>query len=137
MFDILTAGFKDATLKLKGQARLTEENIAPALDTVKKSLLNADVDLTTVKSFLENVRSRCLGEVVKLKASQGKMQVSAGDHFISECHDELLKLLGNEQAEIIKNPKGPTVILLVGLQGAGKTTQIGRASCRERVLMPV
>ena len=126
MFDILTEGFKDATLKLKGQARLTEDNIAPALDTVKKSLLNADVDLKTVKSFLENVRTNCLGDVVKLKAKQGNLQVSAGDHFISHCHEELLKLLGNTQTEIIKNTKGPTVILLVGLQGAGKTTHAAK-----------
>jgi signal recognition particle subunit SRP54 len=52
MFDILTQGFKDASLKLKGQARLTPENIGPALDQVRTSLLNADVDLQVVKEFL-------------------------------------------------------------------------------------
>lgn len=126
MFDIVTQGFKDATLKLKGQTRLTEDNIAPALDAVRRSLLDADVDLKVVKEFLENVRSKALGTVVQVKAKSAGMQVSAGDHFIQLCHDELLELMGTEQTEIIKNTKGPTVILLVGLQGAGKTTHAAK-----------
>ena len=126
MFDIVTQGFKDATLKLKGQARLTPDNIAPALDAVRRSLLDADVDLKVVKDFLENVRTKALGTVVHVKAKTAGMQVSAGDHFVQLCHDELLDLMGTEQTEIVKNTKGPTVILLVGLQGAGKTTHAAK-----------
>jgi signal recognition particle subunit SRP54 len=126
MFDIVSQGFKDASLKLKGQTRLTEENIAPALDTVRRSLLDADVDYGVVKSFLDSVRSSALGAVVQTKAKSADLKVSAGDHFIDLCHKELLELLGGEQARIVRNPKGPTVIMLVGLQGAGKTTHAAK-----------
>lgn len=126
MFDIVSQGFKDAALKLKGQARLTEDNIAPALDTVRRSLLDADVDYGVVKNFLASVREQALGSVVHTKAKTAELKVSAGDHFVKLCHDELLVLLGGEQTKIIKNNKGPTVILLVGLQGAGKTTHAAK-----------
>ncbi|MFZ9519498.1 MAG: signal recognition particle protein [Silvanigrellaceae bacterium] len=126
MFDIVTQGFKDASLKFKGQTRITEDNIAPALDTVRRSLLDADVDFGVVKSFLESVRNSALGSVVHTKSKAADLKVSAGDHFIKLCHDELLQLLGGEQARIIRNEKGPTVIMLVGLQGAGKTTHAAK-----------
>ena len=125
MFDLVTQGFKDAALKMKGQTRLTEENIAEALDAIKKSLLNADVDLKVTKQFLENIKQKMLSDVVTLKSKAGQ-KVTAGDHFIKSCHDELVDLLGGNTSEIIKNPKGPTVILLVGLQGAGKTTHAAK-----------
>nr|BFD33126.1 signal recognition particle protein [Pigmentibacter ruber] len=125
MFDLVTQGFKDASLKLKGQARLTDENIAPALDAVKRSLLDADVDLKVTKEFIENIRQKALDEVVSVKTKSGQ-KVSAGDHFIKTCHDELVDFLGGNQTDIIKNTKGPTVILLVGLQGAGKTTHAAK-----------
>jgi signal recognition particle subunit SRP54 len=126
MFDIVSQGFKDAALKLKGQTRLTEENIAPALQTVRNSLLDADVDFGVVKNFLESVREKATGSVVHTKSKAMETKVSAGDHFIKLCHDELLELLGGTQSQIIKNTKGPTVVLLVGLQGAGKTTHAAK-----------
>lgn len=126
MFDIVSQGFKDATLKLKGQARLNDDNIAPALDTVRRSLLDADVDYGVVKKFLENVRGKALGTVVHTKAKSSELKVSAGDHFVNLCHDELLLLLGGEQVRLNFNTKGPTVVLLVGLQGAGKTTHAAK-----------
>lgn len=125
MFELVSQGFKDASLKLKGQARLTEENIAQALEAIKRSLLDADVDLGVTKQFIENIKQKALGEVVTLKANDGQ-RVSANDHFIKICHDELVAFLGGEKAEIVKNQKGPTVILLVGLQGAGKTTHAAK-----------
>lgn len=124
MFDTLMRGFKDATLKLKGQSRLTEENIGPALEEVKRSLLDGDVDFKVVKDFLESVRSKALGSVVQTKAQE--LKVSAGDHFVQICHDELLELLGTEKPKLVYNDKGPTVILLAGLQGAGKTTHAAK-----------
>lgn len=125
MFDLVTQGFKDAALKIKGQTRLTEENVAEALEAIKKSLLNADVDLKVTKQFLENVKQKMISDVVTLKSKSGQ-KVTAGDHFIKSCHDELVDLLGGNTVEIIKNQKGPTVILLVGLQGAGKTTHAAK-----------
>lgn len=125
MFDLVTQGFKDAALKIKGQARLTEENISEALEVIKKSLLNADVDLKVTKKFLENVKQKMLSDVVTLKLKSGQ-KVSTDDHFIKACHDELVELLGANTTEINKNLKGPTVILLVGLQGAGKTTHAAK-----------
>lgn len=139
MFDLVTQGFKDASLKLKGQARLTDENIAPALDAVKRSLLDADVDLKVTKEFIENIRQKALDEVVSVKTKSGQ-KVSAGDHFIKTCHDELVDFLGGNQTDIIKNTKGPTVILLVGLQGAGKTThaaKLGKLLAEKHKMRPL
>ncbi len=125
VFDTVSQGFKDALLKIKGQTRLTEENTAEAFDAIKKSLLNADVDLNVVKQFLENVRKKTIADVVTLKSKSGQ-KVTADDYFIKACHDELVELLGGNTPEITKNTKGPTVILLVGLQGAGKTTHAAK-----------
>lgn len=125
MFDLVTQGFKDAALKMKGQTRLTDENTAEALDAIKKSLLNADVDLKVTKEFLENLKQKLLSEVVTLKSKSGD-KVTAGDHFVKACHDELVQFLGGNTPEITKNTKGPTVILLAGLQGAGKTTHAAK-----------
>lgn len=126
MFDVMSQGFKDAFLKLKGQTRLTEENIAPALDAVRRSLLDADVDYKVTNDFLASVKERALGSVVKTKAKTAGMEVSASDHFVQFCQETLEEFLGGNQVEIAKNPKGPTVILLVGLQGAGKTTHAAK-----------
>jgi signal recognition particle subunit SRP54 len=127
MFNTLTTGFKDAALKLRGQARLTEENIAASLDAVRRSLLDADVDLKVVKKFLENVRTKALGQVVTTRTKSFDQRVGAGEHFVSLCHEELIELLGGEEKHsIIENTKGPTVVLLVGLQGSGKTTHAAK-----------
>jgi signal recognition particle subunit SRP54 len=126
MFQSLTQGFKDATLKLKGQTRVSEENIAPALEIVKRSLLDADVDFKVVNDFLKSTQEKLLGNVVQTKSKQSGMKVSAADHFIQVCEQEITDLLGSVGVKINKNPKGPTVILLVGLQGAGKTTHAAK-----------
>jgi len=122
MFDLISQGFQKATLKIKGKAHLSEENISEALDAVRKSLLDADVDYNVTKQFLANVKEKCLGEIVQLKAQSGQ-KTTAGNHFIKICHNEIQEFLGGEKQEIVKNPSGPTVILMLGLQGAGKTTQ--------------
>jgi signal recognition particle subunit SRP54 len=127
MFDTLTTGFKDAALKLKGQARLSEENISDSLDAVKRSLLDADVDFKVVKQFLENVRAKALDQVVSVRAKSADMRVSAGDHFVQLCHEELIELLGGDAKRALhENPRGPTVVLMVGLQGSGKTTHAAK-----------
>ena len=125
MFELISNGFKEASLKFKGQSTFNEENMAPALDVVKRALLNGDVDFKVTKDFLENVKIKCLGEVVKIKSKSGN-KIRIDDHFIKICHDEITDLLGGNSTQIIKNTKGPTVIMLVGLQGAGKTTHAAK-----------
>src|SRR5512140_2410820 len=126
MFDALAKGFKQAKNRLAGLTELTEANIEPALREVRLSLLEADVELGVVKSFLARVKDKALGEVVKLKAKGAdgqSMQVSASDQFIKICHDELIAYMTAEGDPIAFADKGGvTGIMMVGLQGSGKTT---------------
>ena len=101
MFDLISQGFQKASLKLKGQTRLSEENITEAFESIKKSLLDADVDLNVTKQFLANVKEKCLGEVVQLKA-QSVQKTTAGNHFVKICHDEIQEFLGGEKQEIVQ-----------------------------------
>jgi signal recognition particle subunit SRP54 len=131
MLDTLTDGFRNARLKLQGKGRLTEDNIATALRDVRMSLLEADVELGVVRTFLERVKERSLGEVVKFKSgAKGHgldkgTKVSAADHFIKICHDELVSLMGPVDATI-DTTGDPALIMMVGLQGSGKTTTAGK-----------
>ena len=126
MFDVLSRGFEGAMLKLRGQARLTEENLAPALREVRASLLQADVQLDVVKDFLERVKTQSLGEIVPLKDPTGQLhKVSPEDWFIKACYDELVELMSSDDIEL-KLEGNPAVILMVGLQGSGKTTTTGK-----------
>jgi len=126
MLDGLTQGFRNARLKLKGKARLSEENIAEALQDVRVSLLEGDVDLGVVKAFLERVKERSVGEVVPLRVKKGEEeQVSPGDHFVKICHDELVSLMGGDPVDLDLD-SDPAVIMMVGLQGSGKTTTAGK-----------
>lgn len=125
MFDVLSRGFKNARLKLQGKTELTEENLGPALREVRTSLIQADVDLGVAKAFLDRVQTRVLGEVVKLKAQANGMTVSPGDHFIKACYDELVELMGPVDTSLDLDGE-PAVIMMVGLQGAGKTTTAGK-----------
>ncbi|MEZ4321047.1 MAG: signal recognition particle protein [Myxococcota bacterium] len=124
MFDVLSRGFKSARNLLQGKTELTEENLAPALREVRASLIQADVELSVAKAFLDRVKTRSLGEVVKLKSKKG-LQVSAQDHFIKACYDELVELMGPVDTSLELSGK-PAVIMMVGLQGAGKTTTAGK-----------
>jgi signal recognition particle subunit SRP54 len=124
MFDVLSRGFKSARNLLQGKTELTEENLAPALREVRASLIQADVQLSVAKAFLERVKARSLGETVKLKAKQG-MKVTPQDHFIKSCYDELVELMGPVDTSLDLDGD-PAVIMMVGLQGAGKTTTAGK-----------
>ena len=135
MLETLTQGFKTAKLKLAGKTRLTEDNISEALTDVRRSLLEADVELGVVRTFLGRVRERSLGEVVSLKApSTGHgvakgMKVTPADHFVKICHDELVELMGpvDTSLDLVGHP---AVIMMVGLQGSGKTTTAGKIARR-------
>ncbi len=127
MFDALTKGFKAARNRLAGLTELTEQNVETALREVRLSLLEADVELGVVKSFIARVKEKALGEVIRVrtKGRDGQaMQVSASDAFIKICHDELVAFMSpGEGPALTLAPKGqPTGIMMVGLQGSGKTT---------------
>jgi len=146
MLETLNKGFRLAREKLTGQAELTEENIDAALRDVRMSLLEADVALPVVRSFLQRVKDKALGQTVQLRAkatlpsvtgADGKvgekatksMEVTPEWHFIKICQEELTALMGNPEegpVELNWAKKGPTVIMMVGLQGSGKTTTVGK-----------
>ncbi len=124
MFEALTKGFRQAKNRLAGLTELTEANIDPALREVRLSLLEADVELGVVKSFLARVKETALGETVqtRVKAAGQVMQVSASDQFVKICHDELVAMMTHEGPPLAFADSGPTGIMMVGLQGSGKTT---------------
>lgn len=119
MFDNLTERLS-ATLKtISGQARLTEDNIKDALRDVRMALLEADVALSVVKTFVDAVRERALGQDVL-------SSLSPGQAFIKIVQDELIAVLGDTNVGLQFNVQPPAVILMAGLQGAGKTTSVAK-----------
>jgi signal recognition particle subunit SRP54 len=125
MFDALAKGFKQARNRLAGLTELTEQNIESALREVRLSLLEADVELGVVKSFLARVKQKALGEIVRVRAKSTKgetFKVTASDQFTKICHDELVEFMTAEGPALTFAEKGPTGIMMVGLQGSGKTT---------------
>ncbi len=125
MFDALSKGFKAAKNRLAGLSELTEDNIEKALKEVRLSLLEADVELGVVKAFLARVKEKALGEVVRIKAkrtSGGTVKVTASDQFVKICHDEMVNFMSADGDAITFASKGATGIMMVGLQGSGKTT---------------
>jgi signal recognition particle subunit SRP54 len=115
MFDALSEKLEAAWKKLRGQDRITETNIQEALREVRRALLEADVSLQVVKEFVEEVREKALGANVI-------MGVSPDQQFIKIVHDELVNLMGEANVPIAKAAAQPTIILMAGLQGSGKTT---------------
>ena len=118
MFENLSNKFERAFKVLKGQGQITEINVAETLKEVRRALLDADVNFNTAKNFTNTVKEKALGRDV-LNA------VSPGQLMIKICHEELVALMGGNEAEI--NSKGnPGIILMSGLQGSGKTTFSGK-----------
>src|SRR5687767_8019943 len=128
MFDALSKGFRNAKNRLAGLQELDEKNIDTALREVRLSLLEADVDLGVVKSFLASVKQTALGQTVQVEVKHGgqKHKVSAGDQFVKICHDELVARMSHEGDAVKWSEKGPTGIMMVGLQGSGKTTSCAK-----------
>ncbi len=118
MFESLTEKLEKAISKIKGYGIITEENISEAMRDVRLALLEADVNYKVVKEFTNKVKEKALGEEVK-------KSLKPGDVFLKILKDELLSLLGNDKAELSLN-NNPSIIMLVGLQGSGKTTTIGK-----------
>jgi signal recognition particle subunit SRP54 len=124
VLEILSRGFRDARQYLQGMRTLNEENLGEALRIVRISLLEADVEFEVARSFLERVKQEALGAIVqvKVKHRDRKLTVSPGDHFIRLCHDELVHLMGPADPSLDLKPKAVNSIMMVGLQGSGKTT---------------
>jgi signal recognition particle subunit SRP54 len=125
MFETLTKGFRAARHRLSGVTELTEDNIDQALRDVRVSLLEADVEFNVVKRFLASVKEQALGQVVQTRAAHKgkKVRVGPAEQFVKICQDELERMMAFEgpPLEFAKRPQ-VTGIMLVGLQGSGKTT---------------
>jgi len=123
MFDNLSGRLSDAARNLTGRGRLSEANIKDTLRQVRLALLEADVALPDVKSFIERIRERAVGEEV------GK-SLTPGQALVKVIHAELVRILGSESAPLDFRAQPPVVIMLAGLQGAGKTTTAAKLAKR-------
>ena len=120
-FDGLSSRLQEITRKLSGKARITEGDLKEVLREVKLALLEADVNYKIVKEFVKVIEEKALGQDV-LKS------LTPGQQVVKIVKDELVTLLGGEESKINFTPNPPTVIMLVGLQGSGKTTTAGKLS---------
>ncbi len=118
MFESLGERLQNAIKKIKGYGKITEENISDVTREIRLALLEADVNYKVVKEFIEDVKTKALGEEVKASLNPGEV-------FVKILKDELVELLGGDK-EDLKINGNPTVLMLVGLQGSGKTTTIGK-----------
>lgn len=119
MFESITENLQNALRKLRGRGRLTEKSIEDGLRGVRTALLQADVNFRVVKDFISKVKEAAVGEEV-LKS------VSPGQQIIKIVYDELVSLMGPKDTVLKFSKKGPTVIMMAGLQGSGKTTTCGK-----------
>lgn len=115
MFEELSLKLDAALKKITGQGRLTETNISDTLREIRRILLDADVNYKVAKDFIEKVKEKALGKEVIASVTPGQL-------ITKIIYDELVELLGGGHSEITLNPNGATTILVVGLQGSGKTT---------------
>jgi signal recognition particle subunit SRP54 len=123
MFDSLSTRLASTVQKLRGQARLSEDNIQETLREVRMALLEADVALPVVKDFIASVKEKALGQEVLTSLSPGQA-------LIKIVNDELVHLMGDANESLSLAAQPPVVILIAGLQGAGKTTTVGKLARR-------
>jgi signal recognition particle subunit SRP54 len=119
VFESLANRLQETFNRLRGKGKLTESDVKEAMREVRLALLEADVNFKVVKDFVEKVRERAVGQEVL-------QSLTPGQHVIKIVNDELTALMGGTQAKLNISPKPPTVIMMVGLQGAGKTTHTGK-----------
>jgi signal recognition particle subunit SRP54 len=119
VFDSLSTRLQDVFKTLRGQGRLTEQNVEAALREIRLALLEADVNFKVVKAFIDRVRDRAMGQDVL-------RSLSPSQHVVKIVRDEMLALFGDAAGGLQTTSKHPRVILLLGLQGAGKTTTAGK-----------
>jgi signal recognition particle subunit SRP54 len=134
MLETVTKGFRAAKNRLAGKSEITPEMVDESLRDIRVSLLEADVAFDVVKKFVARVREKSTGEVVQTTITDKtgrKHRVSAGDHFIKICHDELEALMGPVDTSLQLKPKDQVSgIMMVGLQGSGKTTTTGKLASK-------
>ena len=118
-FDGLGDKLQDIFKRMKGQGKISEKDLKAVMREVKMALLEADVNYKVVKQFFDKVNSRAVGEEVM-------ESLTPGQQVVKIVHDELTELLGGVQSKLLISPKPPTVIMMVGLQGSGKTTTTGK-----------
>ncbi|UVT16778.1 MAG: signal recognition particle protein [Nitrospira sp.] len=119
MLDALSEKFEKILKKLRGQGVLTEQNITEALKEVRFALLEADVNFKIVKEFIDRVRQKAIGQEVL-------QSLTPGHQVVKVVWDELREMMGHERARLALSSNPPTVVMMVGLQGAGKTTTCGK-----------
>src|ERR671934_59901 len=119
MFETLSDKLQRAFKNLRGQGKLTQENIGEALREIRLALLEADVNFKVVKELIDHIREKALGQEVMTA-------LSPGEQVVKVVHDELIELLGRDTARVKFASQPPTVILMAGLQGSGKTTTSGK-----------
>ncbi|WP_139556941.1 signal recognition particle protein [Methylotetracoccus oryzae] len=119
MFDTLTERLSESLRKIKGQGRLTEANVEATLREVRTALLEADVALPVVREFIEQVKTRALGQEVQKALSPGQVMIKI-------VNDELVAVMGKANQKLSLATQPPATILMAGLQGAGKTTTVAK-----------
>src|SRR3982750_2143507 len=119
MFDNLSDKLQRVFKNLRGEGKLTAENMETALREIRRALLEADVNFRVVKQLIENIKVKAMGEEV-LSALSPSQQV------IKIVHEELIKILGSHEAKLRFANETPSVFMIVGLQGSGKTTSTGK-----------
>jgi signal recognition particle subunit SRP54 len=119
MFEDLAGRLEKIVKDVTGQGRMTEANIHESMREVRRALLEADVSIGVAKELTESVEKRAIG--------QGVLQsVSPGQQVVKVVHEELTRLMGGRAVHLVESPKFPTIVLVVGLQGSGKTTFCGK-----------
>ena len=119
IFEGLSDKLQGALSKLKSKGKLTEKDVKDAMREVKLALLEADVNFKVVKDFIKKVQERCVGQEVMTS-------LTPAQHVIKIVNEELTSLMGDVQSKVAISSKPPTIIMMVGLQGAGKTTTSGK-----------
>ena len=118
MFESLGDRLQNAINKIKGYGKITEDNISDVIREIRLALLEADVNYTVVKEFVNNVKEKALGEEVQKSLKPSEL-------FVKILKDELVELLGSEKKDLYTSGN-PSILMMVGLQGSGKTTTIGK-----------
>ena len=119
MFETLSDKLSGSLRKVRGRGRLTEDNVGQTLNEVKMALLEADVNFRVVKAFLRSVKARAVGEEV-----QGSL--TPGQQFIKIVNEELTEMMGGANSGLTEPKTAPLITMLVGLQGSGKTSSVGK-----------
>jgi signal recognition particle subunit SRP54 len=119
MFENLQTKLESAIKRIRGQAKISEENISDALVEIRNALLDADVNLQVAKQFIDDVKQKAVGQEVKGKITPAEL-------IVKIIYDELVALMGSSRSNITMSGQPPTIIMVAGLQGSGKTTFCGK-----------